>query len=787
MTNSSDSEYQRKNLPSTEIEQKVMENQGQAIGQMTGGLAVGHVGHLTVYVSNSPNDLAPPKSVTSSSLGANPYQGLKAFREHDWHRFFGRNDDIKRLYLKFRELHDRPNAVRVLPIYGPSGSGKSSLARAGLIRALGKYSLPGKDRGRVVSLTPGARPLEALATVLARIATNDNSPAEKVEEFERVLKRQNDHQKFDGLRRIANVFPDINFSPLIILVDQFEEIYTYQKGNSGDFERQAFIGNLLCAASDLPQNVSVILTLRSDFLGKTQQDPELNKLFASQGVLVPIMQPSQLAIAITEPAKRAGYEIDKATVNLLIKDSQGQEGTLPLLQFALTQIWEGLLQEPQVTPAETLEKIGGVGGALANEAKRLYESLTSEQQQIARSAFLSMVQLNDDNKATRRRATISELVKDASKKHLVREVIDCFAKPGVWILVTSSSKEEVEMVEIAHEALINNWEELRAWLDKNSLLKLQRDEIHKAAVKWKSIERSKSKDYLLQGRVLRDALEFQKSLKDNPDIFLSNTAKEFLQASIQKQRNNIFKAIGIFLIFPAIITIAAIPSILRLIENVQVDRAKKIAFADDCDPSPNTREALEYLIKKGYKLELAGIRLCNENIPNIDLSGSDLSGSDLRNANLGGANLKKTFLINAKLQGAKLMESDLSGAFLRKAQMQESQLQLTVLKGANLPSANLQKARLEEADLSGADLSDADLSGATLSNTDLSGSNLSGTKFSNAILINTVIIDSKGISIQQLNKARKICGTKLSSQFLVKYSKEVAALRKIQVKCDSKK
>jgi uncharacterized protein YjbI with pentapeptide repeats len=696
---------------------------------------------------------------------------------------------------RFQRLHDLPNTVRVLPIFGPSGSGKSSLARAGLIPALGKQPLRGKDRCRVVVLTPGERPLEALATVLARIAMNDLYPVAKTREFQGELISANTNKEFDGLRRIANVFPDINFSPLIILVDQFEEIYTYQaqqddsieKIHELEQERFAFVQNLLCAASDRSQNVSVILTLRSDFLGKTQQNPQLNKLFATQGVLVPIMQPDQLAIAITEPAKCAGYAIDKATVNLLIKESQGQEGALPLLQFALMQIWEGLLHEPRVTPAETLEKIGGVGGALASEAKRLYESLTPEQQQIARSAFLSMVQLNDDNKATRRRATISELVKDASNKQLVREVIECFAKPGVWILVTSSSKEEVELVEIAHEALINNWQELRDWLDKNSLIKLQRDEINKAALKWKSLDKSKSKDYLFQGRILRDALEFQKSLKDNPDIFLSDTAKEFLQASIQKQRNNIFKSIGIFLIFPAIITIVSIPSILGLIENAQIDRYKKIVFADDCEPSPNTREAIEYLMTKGYKLELAGIKLCKENIPNVDLSGGDLSGGDLRGANLGSAKFQKTFLIKTKLQGVKLIDADLSGAFLRNAQMQEAQLQTAVLKGAFLIGANLQKADLGKADLSGANLSDADLSGAMLSNTDLSGSNLSGTKFLNATLINTVLMDSKGISIQQLSQARKICGIKLSSQFSAKYPKEVAILSKIQDKCDGKR
>ena len=225
MTNSPESE----SLPSPEtnnlIQQDIAKNQGQAIAQMIGGFAVGQ---LTVYLSNIPNDSTAKAANPPSGLGENPYQGLKAFRENDGDRFFGRDDEIQELLECFQGLHNHQNTVRVLPIYGPSGSGKSSLARAGLIPALGKHPLRGKDRCRVVILTPGERPLESLATVLARIATNDPFPVAKAREFQGELININTDKEFDGLRRIANIFPDIDASPLIILVDQFEEIFTYQ-------------------------------------------------------------------------------------------------------------------------------------------------------------------------------------------------------------------------------------------------------------------------------------------------------------------------------------------------------------------------------------------------------------------------------------------------------------------------------------------------------------------------------------------------------------------------------
>jgi hypothetical protein len=623
------------------------------------------------------------------------------------------------------------------------------LARAGLIPALGKHPLSGKERCRVVSLTPGPRPLEALANVLARIMTNDPSPVEKTEEFERVLKKQNDKQKFEGLRRIASALPDINSSPLIILVDQFEEVYTYQSQQDidGNNDRKAFVESLLCAASDRSQNVSVILTLRSDFLGKTQQNPQLNKLFASQGVLVAMMQPEQLAIAITEPARRAGYELDKATVNLLITESGGRDGALPLLQFALTQIWQGLLEG--VSPADTLERAGGVGGALASKAKSLYDALTTDQQQIARSAFLSLIQLNDDNKATRRRARISELMTSTHDEQAVREVINRFVNPNVWILVTSSNKDEVELVEIAHESLINNWQELRDWLDKNSLIKLQRDEINKAAVKWKSLDKSKSKDYLFQGRILRDALEFQKSLKDNPDIFLSDTAKEFLQASVRKKRKN-GVWITVYFVVPAIISILGLHFWL-------INRANQILFVStECKPNPEARFFTDYLVGFGYRSKLRGINLCKNSLIGINLNKAELNDSQFQEADLFEANLSETSLENANLDSASLPRANLSFAFLLNTRLNKA-----LLSDANLDNSNFIKSNLSNANFIRANIRKVKFVNVNFSNTNFDKADLSESEF----------VNPQNLNKDQLMKA-KLCRTKIPSTFKINPNKD---------------
>ncbi len=424
---------------------------------------------VVIYQYQLERQVAEEKTAHPGEIGANPYKGLLAFHEQDGDRYFGREEQIEKLWNLFRTLHEnitQPEPpLRLLPILGPSGCGKSSLARAGLIPELAQRPLPGKSQARVAVLVPGTHPVEALATVLARVATNDQTPVAKTKEFEQVLKETSninaDTIIYDGLRRIANVLPEIAESPLVVLVDQFEEVYSLCEDTT---EHQIFIENLIHAAGDRAGRVSVIITLRSDFLGETQRHPALNQVIASQGAIVPAMSEEELQQAITKPAEIAGHPLHEAVVTLLLKDTQGREGALPLLQFALTRIWEGLKKGAE--PIETLEKIGGVGGALADEAQRIYQSLNDEEKQIARRVFLGLVQLGEGTSDTRRRARINSLVSYKEQPEYVRRVINRFAHPGVR-LVTLSSEQGTETAEVTHEALFANWRQMKEWLDSS--------------------------------------------------------------------------------------------------------------------------------------------------------------------------------------------------------------------------------------------------------------------------------------------------------------------------------
>ncbi|MEO1208754.1 MAG: hypothetical protein AAFX78_04345 [Cyanobacteria bacterium J06638_20] len=402
----------------------------------------------------SPQELA--------ALAPNPYKGLAAFQERDAERYFGREGQVKRLWQRFQGLYEQSDVPRFLPILGPSGCGKSSLARAGFIPELARRPLPSKESLRVAVMVPGSRPLEALAGVLAKAATDDPLPVEKTEEFERILQKSTDTGEYEGLRRIADLMPNIRETPLVVLVDQFEEVYSLCRDLD---QRQAFIGNLLHAANDPTGHVSVVITLRSDFWGETQRHQELNQIIGSDwSINVPAMTEEELRRAIAEPAKRAGHPLDEATIDLLVKDTEGREGALPLLQFALTRIWEGLSDGK--TPAATYREIDGVGGALAGKAQDLYEKLSPPEQVIARRMFVSLVHLGEGTRDTRRRAKVETLATSQDDLATVKQVIRQFSSPGAR-LVSLANREGKETAEVTHEALFDHWQLLNDWLDAN--------------------------------------------------------------------------------------------------------------------------------------------------------------------------------------------------------------------------------------------------------------------------------------------------------------------------------
>jgi TIR domain len=477
-----------------------------------------------------------------SRIGANPYKGLSAFEKTDGDQFFGRDPQIKELWEKFRSLHETESSTRLLTIYGPSGSGKSSLVMAGLIPELERQPLHGCDP-KVVMLSPNSHPLTSLAKSLAQITPNESTYEfqKKCEFYTGKLTEANAEGVFDGLQWIADTLEEINIPPLIVMIDQLEEVFTLCKDPK---ERDAFIGNLLCAAADRSKRVSAIFTLRSDFLGSTQKHPLLNQLIAAQGYSVAAMNEDGLREAISKPAELAGHPLDLSTVNLLIKQTADREGALPLLQFALTQIWVGL--EEGTEPAEKLTAIGNVGGALAGKAQWIYERLNSDEKKIAQRVFLGLVQLGEGTKDTRRRIKLERIVAHRDSLEQVQKVIDRFASPGQR-LITLADDNGTRTIEVTHEALFDNWPQLKNWLnDSRNDLRFQR-RLDDAVMVWQENGRP-------EGNLWRSPdLDLLKSFDKNSNIDMTSMQKKFLKSSIQSAKWKKIKEISSYCIFSSLV------------------------------------------------------------------------------------------------------------------------------------------------------------------------------------------------------------------------------------------
>jgi uncharacterized protein YjbI with pentapeptide repeats len=300
---------------------------------------------------------------------------------------------------------------------------------------------------------------------------------------------------------------------------------------------------------------------------------------------------------------------------------------------------------------------------------------------------LKVILLNVDNRSTRRRVPISDLVTGDHKEKSVREVIAHFTQSKIRILVTSApiDNPKLERVEIAHEALIDNWEQLKGWLRKNERAIFQRDEIERLREKWE--RHSKSKDYLLQDRLLRDALEFQQAQKDNPEIGLSHEDKDFVNKSRKKQRQAFLKSAAVFLIFPTIGTLIATHFFL-------LDLSQKILTSEDkeCKQNREIPILIQYMILVGQKENLEKSVFCNDNLSRLDLSGATLWKANFRAAQLVKTKFYKAYLVEANFQKANLLGSDFSESNLEKANFEGS-----IILRTNLTTARgLQQYQVEK-------------------------------------------------------------------------------------------
>lgn len=417
-----------------------------------------------------------------------PYVGLAFFQQSDADTFFGRENLTNRLV-------EHLNKKRFLVLFGASGSGKSSVLRAGV--------LPKFSGTPALLLTPGPRPMEECAIQLAARAhvTPGSLHAELATE-PRTLHRM--------VRQILARSPN-PAGELLVIVDQFEEVFTLCRNAE---ERDTFVAALLHAAQTSDSRCRVALAVRSDFYTHCTRLPALVDALADAHVPVGPMTTDELRAAIVRPAARAGLTVEGALLAALTADAHGRPGALPLLSHALLETWHR--RRGNALTLSAFQAAGGFEGALAQTAEAFHSGLSDLQQKITRRLFLRLIALGEGTEDTKRRVPRHEL-DDTSDTVLVLEQ----ATRARLLTV------DRDHVEITHEALIRCWPRLGGWLSENrDQLRLHRALTEATAV-WKSLDRDP--DTLYRGVRLA-------AVKDLPKEALTAWERAFLDASEAAER-----------------------------------------------------------------------------------------------------------------------------------------------------------------------------------------------------------------------------------------------------------
>jgi len=423
-----------------------------------------------------------------AEAGEPPYQGLQYFDVKDADRFFGREKLTAELV---GYLHNH----RVLSVIGASGSGKSSVVRAGMVPALqsGKPladdSLPpkGSERWLVHILTPTAHPLESLATQLVPKGARLTVITDLMDDLasdDRCLHLYN-------LQLLAG---DKEHDRLLLVVDQFEELFTLCKDKD---EQRAFVSNLLTAASPDGGTI-VILTLRADFYAHCSDFANLRAALETNQRYIGAMSPDELRTAIESPAEQDKWSLEPGLVDKMLDDMAGEPGALPLLSHALLETWKR--RSGRMLTFAGYHAAGYVKGAIARTADSVYAELSLEEQAIARNIFLRLTELGEGVQDTRRRVQLAELIPRNEAAPIVEYVLKRLQDERLVRAEREQSTGEdaaltVEppiYVDVTHEALIREWPVLRDWLAEDREGLRTHRKLTDSVMEWERLNRDTS-------------------------------------------------------------------------------------------------------------------------------------------------------------------------------------------------------------------------------------------------------------------------------------------------------
>ncbi len=398
----------------------------------------------------------------------NPYKGLRPFREGDEQDFHGREALTEQLVATL------PDDARLVTLIGPSGSGKSSVVSAGLIPALRKR-LAG-ERWEIASMRPGAFPFTEFDAAMARTFPSSTSGDHRPERDTWLLEA------------VLRALPE-DGSRLLLVIDQFEELFTLVD----DATRNRFLAGLVAAAEEPGDRLRVLVVLRADFFDRPLAYPIFGRLMTEHIVHVLPLGPSELEAAAARPAERVGVTFEPGLLAELVGDVSRQPNALPLFQYALTELFDR--REGDELTLARYEALGGLRGAVASRAEDTLTRLDPDRQEAARQLFLRLVRVGAGT-ATRRVVQADELASLDIDLVTMQDAVEAFVSNRL-LAVDRDPASGAATVEVAHEALLSEWQRLAEWIESGRADLRQHRSFVGAMREWLAADRDP--DYLLSG------------------------------------------------------------------------------------------------------------------------------------------------------------------------------------------------------------------------------------------------------------------------------------------------
>lgn len=401
----------------------------------------------------------------------NPFPGLRPFGIEESHLFFGREGQSDEVLVKLSEN-------RFVSILGSSGSGKSSLMYCGLIPTLyGGFMTDAGSHWKIVVTRPGGGPIDNLAEALLIQDKEFSNLSDEDKLIRKTIISTVLRSSSLGLVEVVRQLKTNDFQNVLVLVDQFEELFRYRRleaATSDLDESSAFVNLLLEAVHQFDEPIYVALTMRSDFIGECAQYPDLTQMINDSHYLIPQMTRDQKRLAIEGPVAVGGGQIAPRLTQQLLNDVGDNPDQLPILQHALMRTWAFWTENRK--PSEPMDlrhynAIGTLKEALSLHANEAFDSLSKREQEICETMFKALIDRGSENQGIRRPTKLSTIaaIAGVSEDEVIR-VVERFREPGRSLLMPPYGirLESETVIDISHESLMRIWVRLKRWLDEES-------------------------------------------------------------------------------------------------------------------------------------------------------------------------------------------------------------------------------------------------------------------------------------------------------------------------------